>query len=73
MEHQSQWAAAFAWCLRCERVFPTVTWIENDWRCPNLDCSADIGEAREWGPASTLLIAHPEYPEIPASGEHYPL
>ena len=74
MEHQFQWAAAFAWWLRCERVFPTVTWIENDWRCPTQSCEGTFDDdAWEWTLNSTLLTSHPEYPEIPDEGELYPL
>ena len=64
-----QWAATYGWCARCERVFPAVTWIENDWRCPTQTCEGTFDDAWAWG--ETTLAEHPEYPEEPDVGEKY--
>jgi hypothetical protein len=65
--------AAFAWCLRCERVYPAILWAENDWECPNPNCDGGPDDAWAWTPGCRLLIEHPEYPEVPEPGETYPL
>jgi hypothetical protein len=65
--------AAYAWCARCERVYAAITWADNDWECPNANCDGGPDDAWAWRSGCTLLIKHPEYPEIPEIGEQYPL
>ena len=63
-------SAAFAWCARCERVYPTVWWVEQHWHCPNPNCNGGLKDAWAWAPGCELLQEHPEYLEV---GERYPL
>lgn len=66
-------AAAWAWCMRCERVHPAVEWVNGEWQCPNPACDGGADDMWQWTPDSILRQEHPEYPEIPERGEHYPL
>ena len=63
---------AWSWCIRCERVWPTIEWVENDWRCPTSRCDGGFDDMWHWDDESPILQQHPEYPEIPEMGEHYP-
>ena len=68
-----QWAAAYGWCVRCERAYPAIAWVENNWQCPTRSCEGTFDDAWEWTSESVLLAKHPEYPKIPDEGEEYPL
>ena len=67
-----QWAAAYGWCIRCERTYPAIAWVENGWQCPTRNCEGTFDDAWEWKLGCALLAAHPEYPEVPERGERYP-
>ena len=62
-------SATYLWCIRCERVYPAVWWVENGQMCPNSLCEGTLYEAWAWGEA--LLSEHPDWPEAPEPGERY--
>ena len=64
-------SSTYTWCGRCQCVYPAVTWVENNWGCPNPTCKGWADDAWAWG--ETILAQHPEYPEEPEVGERYPL
>ena len=64
-------SAALAWCLRCDRVCPTVWWVERHWHCPNPNCNGGQKDAWAWAPGCRLLQEHPEHPEVTEVGEQY--
>ena len=41
---------------------------ENGWECPNPTCDGGPDDAWEYGPESSLLKEHPEYPVEPEAG-----
>lgn len=61
----------YTYCLYCEKVFRTETWIRNHWQCPD-----DHGEIEDlqamicnW---EIVRKQNPEYPVIPREGQVYP-
>ena len=64
-----QWMSAYGRCVRCERAYPAIAWVENSWERPNWRCDGTFNDAWEWEPESTLLTVHPEYPELPDEGD----
>ena len=59
----------WTWCLRCERVYRTEQWMDNNWTCPG--CVASAVDAFGWSEEVWPRSQHPEYPVIPREGERY--
>lgn len=70
---QLEFASRWTWCLRCESVWPTIEWVENDWQCPTYGCGGGFNDMWRWDADSAIVRETPEYPEIPEVGEQYPL
>ena len=54
------------WCIRCERVYPAIWWIDHGGMCLSPGCQGTLDEASAWGQA--LLMEHADWPEV---GERY--
>lgn len=73
--------AGFAWCLHCERAFPTgdirVTGSRErgtyTLECPIEDCDAGLMDLHPWHPDHWPKNANPEYPDVPEAYGDYPL
>ena len=63
----------FTWCLHCERVHKTESWVKNDWECPDNECNGNALDAFPWAQDCWPRRQHPEYPEIPEEEKYYPL
>ena len=63
----------FTWCLHCECVYRTESWINNNWECPDKQCNGNAIDAFSWHKDSWPRNVHPEYPEVPEDGKEYPL
>ena len=48
-----------------------VWWVEHNQECPSPTCDGTLDDAWAW--AEALLREHPDWPEAPEAGEHYPL
>jgi hypothetical protein len=59
----------WVWCLHCERVYPRQQWEDGNLSCPTPGCDAEPIDAWPW---ESLREHHPEYPEVPGPGAHYP-
>jgi len=66
-------AARYAWCVLCERVYPAIVWVDSEWQCPNPACDGGPDDVWEYGPGSSLLREHPQYPVEPQVGERLPV
>ena len=68
----------YYWCLQCERAYHKSnlrTVVDSDGNvmemCRYSDCNGDaVIDAWDWGRIREL---HPEYPEKPEVGKHYPM
>lgn len=64
---------AYVWCLHCERVHACRNDGYDLWRCQTPGCDGTRLDLGYWAADKWPRNAHPEYPEIPVPGKHYPL
>ena len=61
----------FTWCLHCQRVYLTESWVKNDWNCPDRECDGGALDACPWCADHWPMSCNPDYPVTPEVGKRY--
>ena len=61
----------FTWCLHCQRVYRTKSWVKNDWDCPERECDGNALDASPWDADYLPRKCNPDYPPVPDVGGKY--